>query len=307
MSRTQQRIGFIGLGIMGKAMATNLLNAGYSLVVHDLNAAPVREVVAMGAECAESPHDVAQRCTMIITMLPDWPQVKGVVLGDNGILAGASPGTLVVDMSSINPVVTVELAEVAKTKGVRMIDAPVSGGEPSAIAGTLAIMVGGEKEDVEACKEILSRMGKSVVHAGAIGAGQTTKLVNQIIVALNLAAIGEAFTLGVKAGVAPEAIYQAIRGGLAGSNALEQKAAKIMAGDFKPGFRINLHIKDLNNALAAADSLGVPLILTSLVNQMLKHLKQRGEGDNDHCGVIRFMEELACVEVRAKKEPKTLT
>jgi len=307
MTSTQQKIGFIGLGIMGKPMAKNLMKAGYLLVVHDINPAPVKELVAMGAERAESPKDLAHRCKTIVTMLPDSPQVKDVMLGDNGILAGASPGTLVIDMSSINPVVTVELAQIAKEKGVRMIDAPVSGGEPGAIAGTLAIMAGGEKKDFETAKEILSKMGKSVVYVGAIGAGQTTKLVNQIIVALNLAAIGEAFTLGVKAGVAPELIYQAIRGGLAGSSALEQKAEKIFAGNFKPGFRIKLHIKDLNNALSAADSLGVPLLLTSLVNQMLKHLEQVGKGDNDHCGIIEFMEELACVKVRAKKETKTQT
>jgi 2-hydroxy-3-oxopropionate reductase len=196
--------------------------------------------------------------------------------------------------------VTIRLPEEAKKKGLRMLDAPVSGGEPGAIAATLAIMVGGDKKDFEECKEILQKMGKSVVYMGKTGSGQTTKLVNQIIVALNLAAISEGLVLGMKAGVDPKLIYEAIRGGLAGSTVLEQKALKIISRDFKPGFQIKLHTKDLNNALEAADSLGVPLFLTSTVSQMFKYLVSIGEEGNDHCGLIRFLEKMTGTEVKGK-------
>jgi 2-hydroxy-3-oxopropionate reductase len=293
-----ENIGFIGVGIMGKPMATNLLRAGYNLVVHDTNLNAVQELEDMGASRADSPSQVAQKCKIIITMLPNSPDVELVVLGKDGILETAGPETLVIDMSSINPMKTIAIAEETKKKGIRMLDAPVSGGEPGAIAGSLAIMVGGEEKDFESCKEILEKMGKSVVYVGKTGSGQVTKLVNQIIVALNLAAIGEGFILGMKAGVNPQLVYEAIRGGLAGSNALEQKASKIFSGDFQPGFRQELHIKDLTNAISAGDSLGVPLFLTSMVNQMFKYLMSLGEGENDHCGIIRFMEKLGGCEVR---------
>jgi len=296
------KIGFIGLGIMGKPMAKNLLKAGYSLIVHDINRNAISELIDMGAEDASSPKEIAERCRTIITMLPNSPEVEEVILGNNGILEAAMPGTLLIDMSSINPMVTIKISEEAKKKGVRMVDAPVSGGEPGAIAGSLAIMVGGEKKDFEECKGILEKMGKSIVYVGKTGSGQITKLVNQIIVALNLAAIAEGFALGTKAGVDPKLIYEAIKGGLAGSSALEQKALKIFSGDFKPGFKIKLHIKDLNNALAVAECLGIPLFLTSIVNQMFKHLMSIGEENNDHCGIIRFMERLANIEVRVKEK-----
>ena len=295
-----QKIGFIGTGIMGKPMAKNLLKAGYPLIVHDINKTRIAELVDLGAEAAYSPREVAQKCRMIITMLPNSPEVEEVVLGKDGILETALPGTLLVDMSSINPMISISISEELKKRGIRMLDAPVSGGEPGAIAGTLAIMVGGEKKDFEECKEILEKMGKSVVHMGKSGSGQTTKLVNQIIVALNLAAISEGFVLGMKAGVDPKLIYEAIRGGLAGSSALEQKISKILSADFKPGFKIELHTKDLNNALELANSLGVPLFLTSIVNQMFKYLISIGEESADHSGIIRFMENMAGIEARLK-------
>jgi 2-hydroxy-3-oxopropionate reductase len=295
-----RKIGFIGLGIMGKPMAKNLIKAGYSLIVHDINPNAVSELVNMGAENVSSPREIAERCRTIVTMLPNSPEVEEVILGHKGILEAAMPGTLLIDMSSINPMVTMKISEEAKRKGVRMIDAPVSGGEPGAIAGSLAIMVGGEKSDFEECKGILEKMGKSIVYVGKTGSGQITKLVNQIIVGLNLAAISEGFALGTKAGVDPKLIYEAIRGGLAGSSALEQKAMKIFSGDFKPGFKIKLHNKDLSNALAAAESLGVPLFLTGMVNQMFKQLMSVGEENNDHCGIIRFIERLANLEVRVR-------
>jgi 2-hydroxy-3-oxopropionate reductase len=300
-----EKIGFIGLGIMGKPMATNLLMAGYPLVVHDIDHTRVNELVKKGAEGADSPKQVAQNCDVVITMLPDSPEVEEVVLGENGLLEAATPEMIIVDMSSINPMTTVRMAKEAQKKGVRMLDAPVSGGEPGAIAGSLAIMVGGNKDDFERCKQIFEKMGKSIVHVGKIGSGQVTKLANQIIVALNLAAIGEGFVLAMKAGVDPRLVFEAIRGGLAGSRALEQKASKIFSGDFKPGFREELHVKDLNNALKAGDSLGVPLFLTSMVNQMFKHLTVKGEEKNDHCGIIHFMEEMAGCQVRATEKGGT--
>ena len=296
-----QKIGFIGTGIMGKPMAKNLLKAGYPLIVHDIDKTRIAELVDLGAEAAYSPREVAQKCRMIITMLPNSPEVEEVVLGKNGILETALPGSLLVDMSSINPMISISISEELKKRGIRMLDAPVSGGEPGAIAGTLAIMVGGEKKDFEECKEILEKMGKSVVYLGKSGSGQTTKLVNQIIVALNLAAISEGFVLGMKAGVDPKLIYEAIRGGLAGSSALEQKISKILSADFKPGFKIELHTKDLNNALELANSLGVPLFLTSIVNQMFKYLMSIGEEGADHSGIIRFMEKMAGIEARSKE------
>lgn len=296
-----EKIGFIGLGIMGKPMAKNLLKAGFPLMVHDIVRSQVAELAGLGAEEARSAKEVAHQCKTIITMLPNSPQVEEVLLGKEGVIEAASSGTLLIDMSSINPMSTMRISEEAIKKGVRMLDAPVSGGEPGAIAGTLAIMVGGEKKDFEECKGILEKIGRSVVYVGKIGSGQTTKLVNQIIVALNLAAIAEGFVLGMKAGVDPQLMYEAIRGGLAGSTALEQKALKIFSGNFSPGFKIKLHVKDLNNALEAADSLGVPLFLTSTVNQMFKHLINMGEENNDHCSIIHFMEKVCGTEVRTKK------
>ncbi|WP_170291214.1 2-hydroxy-3-oxopropionate reductase [Neomoorella glycerini] len=292
------KIGFIGLGIMGKPMSKNLIRAGYQLVVYDIVEEAVTEVVAAGAEPAGSPREVAERCDKFITMLPNSPQVKEVVLGDNGIIESARPGSILIDMSSIDPMVTREIAARLKEKGIRMLDAPVSGGEPKAIDGTLSIMVGGRQEDFDECYDILKAMGASVVRVGDIGAGNVTKLANQIIVALNIAAISEALVLATKAGVDPDLVYQAIRGGLAGSTVLDAKAPLVMARKFNPGFRINLHIKDLANALSAGHEVGVPLPLTATVMEILQALKVDGLGDADHGAIIRFYEKLAQVEVK---------
>lgn len=292
------KIGFIGLGIMGKPMSKNLLKAGYKLVVYNRSKEAMEEVVAAGAEPASCPREVAERCDKFITMLPNSPDVKEVVLGPNGIIEGARPGSILIDMSSIDPRVTKEIASKLAEKGVRMLDAPVSGSEPKAIEGTLAIMVGGKQEDFEECYDILKAMGSSVVRVGDIGAGNVTKLANQIIVALNIAAMSEALVLATKAGVDPELVYQAIRGGLAGSTVLDMKAPMVMSRNFKPGFRINLHIKDLANALSAAHEMGVPVPLTSLVMEILQALKVDGLGDADHSAIVRFYEKLAQVEVR---------
>jgi 2-hydroxy-3-oxopropionate reductase len=294
------KTGFVGLGIMGKPMAKNLLKAGYQLVVYDLNEGPVKELAAAGAEVASSPKDVATKTEVIVTMLPNSPHVKAAVLGPNGVLEGARPGTIIVDMSSIAPLAAKEVAAKAAEKGVEMLDAPVSGGEPKAIEGTLSIMVGGKKDIFDRCTEMLEKMGTSVVHCGDIGAGNTTKLANQIIVALNIAAMSEALVLGAKAGVDPEIIFQAIRGGLAGSTVLDAKAPMVLNGNFKPGFRIELHIKDLANAIETGHEVGVPLPLTSQVMEIMQALKVDGKAGNDHGGIIQYYEKLAQFEARKR-------
>jgi 2-hydroxy-3-oxopropionate reductase len=292
------KIGFIGLGIMGKPMSLNLIKAGYQLVVLDLNASAVAELVAAGAETAGSPREVAERTEVIITMLPNSPQVKEVVLGEGGVLEGARKGSVVIDMSSIAPLVSRELAAELAGHGVDMLDAPVSGGQPKAIDGTLSVMVGGPQEVFDRNYPIMKAMAGSVVRTGGIGAGNVTKLANQVIVALNIAAMGEALVLATKAGVEPELVWQAIRGGLAGSTVLDAKAPLVMDRKFQPGFRINLHIKDLANVLETSHQLGVPLPLTASVMEMMQALKTDGQGDADHCSLVRYYEKMAQVEVR---------
>ncbi len=295
-----KKIGFIGLGIMGKPMAKNLLKAGYELVVFDINQDAVKEVVAAGAKSAPTSKDVAQQSELVITMLPNSPHVKAAVLGENGVLEGAKPGLVLIDMSSIAPLASQEIAAAVAKKGVEMLDAPVSGGEPKAIDGSLSIMVGGSKSLFDRCTELLAKMGKSVVLCGEIGAGNTTKLANQIVVALNIAAVSEAFVLATKAGVDPELVFNAIRGGLAGSTVMEAKGPMILSGNFKPGFKIDLHIKDLANAIETGHDVGVPLPLTASVMEILQALKVDGKGQNDHSGIAMYYEKLAKVEARKK-------
>lgn len=297
------KIGFIGLGIMGKPMSKNLLKAGYKLIVHDLNQSAVDELVSLGAGKGATPKEVANNCEFIITMLPNSPHVKEVLLGNNGLIEGLKEGSVFIDMSSISPMVSRELSQKLEEKGVEMLDAPVSGGEPKAIEGTLSVMVGGKKDVFEKSFPILKAMAASVVHTGSIGAGNVTKLANQIIVALNIAAMSEALVLATKAGVEPELVYQAIRGGLAGSTVLDAKAPLVMDRKFNPGFRINLHIKDLCNALDTSHEIGVPLPLTSAVMEIMQALKADGLGENDHGSLIRYYEKLAKIEV--KRQPKS--
>jgi 2-hydroxy-3-oxopropionate reductase len=292
------KIGFIGLGIMGKPMSKNLLKAGYKLVVHDLNQSTVDELVSLGAEKGASPKEVANNCEIIITMLPDSPHVKEVVLGKNGLIEGLKAGSVFIDMSSISPIVSRELSQKLEEVGVEMLDAPVSGGEPKAIDGTLSVMAGGKKDVFDRSLPILKAMASSVVHTGSIGAGNVTKLANQIIVALNIAAMSEALVLATKAGVEPELVYQAIRGGLAGSTVLDVKAPMVMDRKFNPGFRINLHIKDLRNALDTSHEIGVALPLTSAVMEIMQALKVDGMGENDHGSLILYYEKLAKIEVK---------
>lgn len=292
------KIGFIGLGIMGKPMSKNLLKKGYELVVCDVVQSAVDEVVQCGANAALTPKDVAAQANIIITMLPNSPQVKQVVLGKNGIIEGAKSGTIVIDMSSISPLVSREVGAKLAESGIEMLDAPVSGGEPKAIDGTLSVMVGGKSQIFDSCYDIMKAMAGSVVLTGDIGAGNVTKLANQIIVAVNIAAMSEALVLAAKAGVQPELVYQAIRGGLAGSTVLDAKAPLVMDRKFDPGFRINLHIKDLNNVMDTAHGIGVPLPLTAAVMEMMQALKIDGMGDDDHGSLIRYYEKMAQVEVK---------
>jgi len=292
------KIGFIGLGIMGKPMSLNLIKAGYQLVVMDVFESAVAELVAAGAEAAPTPRAVAELSDIIITMLPNSPQVKQVVLGEEGVIEGARPGAVVIDMSSIAPLVSREVAGKLATNGVEMLDAPVSGGQPKAIDGTLSVMVGGAQEVFDRCYPVMKAMAGSVVRTGSIGAGNITKLANQVIVALNIAAMAEALVLATKAGVEPELVFQAIRGGLAGSTVLDAKAPLVLDRKFNPGFRINLHIKDLANALDTSHELGVPLPLTASVMEMMQALKVDGQGDADHCSLVRYYEKMAQVEVR---------
>jgi 2-hydroxy-3-oxopropionate reductase len=292
------RIGFIGLGIMGKPMSRNLLKAGHKLVVYDLGPAAVDELVAAGAGKGASPSDVAALSEIVITMLPDGPEVEQVVLGANGVLEGAKQGTLVIDMSSISPLVAQKTGAACEAKGVDFLDAPVSGGEPKAIHGTLAIMVGGKQAVFDRALPVLEAMGAYVTLTGPIGAGNVTKLANQIMVASNIAAMGEALVLATKAGLDPEVVFEAVKGGLAGSTVLNFKAPMVIARNFQPGFRIRLHQKDLRNALAAAEALNVTLPITSLVQDMLVALMKDGMGDLDHSAIVRYLEQLAHVEVK---------
>lgn len=293
------KIGFIGLGIMGKPMSKNLMKAGHELVVFDLNQDAVAEVAAAGATAAESSKAVAEQCSLIITMLPNSPHVEAVVCGKDGVLEGAKPGTDIIDMSSIAPLASKAIAEKCAAAGVNMMDAPVSGGEPKAIDGTLSIMCGGPKALFDKYEDILLVMGASAVHCGDVnGAGNTVKLANQIIVAVNIAACAEAYSLSTMAGVNPEKVFAAIRGGLAGSTVMDAKVPMMMEGNFKPGFKIDLHIKDLNNALDTGHGLGTPMMLTAQVQEMLQWLHNNDCGQCDHSAILKYYEQITGVEVR---------
>ena len=294
------KIGFIGLGIMGKPMAKNLIKAGHELIVYDIIKDNIDNLVAAGAKGASSAKEVAEQCPIIITMLPNSPHVKEAVMGKNGVLEGAKPGTILIDMSSIAPLASQEICKACEEKGVKMIDAPVSGGEPKAIDGTLAIMVGGDRAVYEQVYDILMVMGSSAVYCGDIGAGNTTKLANQVVVALNIAAVSEAFMLATKAGVDPKLVFEAIKGGLAGSTVMNAKAPMIMEGNYEPGFKIDLHIKDLNNVLETGHNVGAPLPLTASVMEILQVLHADGYGQKDHSAIAKYYEKLANTEIRKR-------
>lgn len=292
------KVGFIGLGIMGRPMSKNLVKAGYELVVTDFNKDAVADLVSLGAKEAANGAAVAQECDVIITMLPNSPHVRSVCLGAGGIAEGAKPGTIVIDMSSIDPTESKAIsAELAK-KDIELMDAPVSGGEPKAIDGTLSVMVGGRKESFDKYYDMLMAIAGSVVYVGEIGSGNIAKLANQIIVAINIAAVSEALTLAKKAGTDPELVYQAIRGGLAGSTVLDAKAPMMMDHNFKPGFRIELHIKDLNNALNASHAVSASLPLTSQLMEIMQALKADGFEKDDHSAIAKYYEKISNVSLQ---------
>jgi 2-hydroxy-3-oxopropionate reductase len=288
-----KKIGFIGLGIMGKPMAKNLLKANYELLVYDLNESAVKELKECGAEAAGSVAEVANRCGTIITMLPNSPHVKTVVLDKGGILENAKAGTLLIDMSSIAPGTSKEIHAALKEKGIRMLDAPVSGGEPKAVDGTLAIMVGGDEADFNEALPLFQVMGGSYTLIGGIGSGNTCKLTNQVIVALNIAALAEGLMLAKKAGTDPARVFEGIKGGLAGSTVMNAKSPMMLSDDYTPGFRIELHIKDLKNALETGEACGAPLPMSENVLKVLEELAAGGDTKSDHSAIAKYYEKLA--------------
>jgi 2-hydroxy-3-oxopropionate reductase len=274
-------------------MAKNLLKAGFPLIVHSRSRGPVDDLVQAGAKAAGSPREVAAQSDVLITMLPNSPDVELVALGKDGIIEGARSGLIFADMSTISPIVSQKVGKALATKGVRMLDAPVSGGERGAIDGALSIMVGGDKAVFDALLPIFQAMGKTITLLGPLGFGGFTKLANQIIVAVNLTALGEALTLARKAGLDRELTLKALAGGLAGSRCLDQKAANYIAGTYNPGFKVDLHFKDLGLIMESARALGVPLPATAVVQELFSALRVKGRGGLDHSGVITLLEDLA--------------
>ena len=291
------KIGLIGLGIMGKPMAKNILKGGYTeLLVSDRNPAPVEELVGCGAKAATN-KEIGESCDVVLTMLPNSPHVKSVMLGEEGVAQYMKAGSTFIDMSSINPVASKEIAAVLAEKGVEMLDAPVSGGEPGAIAGTVSFMGGGKQEGFDKFKPLLETMGAAVVRCGEVGAGNTTKLANQIIVACNIQALSEAMTLAQMAGVDPRLVFEAIKGGLAGSNVMNAKAPMMIEGNDKPGFKIDLHIKDLNNVLDCAHTVGAPVPMTAQVQEILQWLHNHEGGQKDHSAIVQYYEALTGIKI----------
>jgi 2-hydroxy-3-oxopropionate reductase len=290
-------IGFIGLGIMGKPMARHLMQAGYPLVIHNRSRASVNELSSEGARAAASAKEVAEQSEFLITMLPDSPDAELVYGGEWGVFSAVKPGTLLIDMSSISPVVARRLATEAEKRGCDMLDAPVSGGEAGAISATLSIMIGGKTSAVDAAMPIFQTLGKNIVHAGAAGAGQVTKAANQMVVGTTIAIVSEALVLAAKAGVDPAKVRQALLGGFAQSKILEAHGQKMLDRNFKPGFRIRLHEKDMKIALATGNEYGVPLLVTGVVGQMMTAMRAMGSGDLDHSGLVKLVEEMAKKEL----------
>ncbi|ETT36837.1 2-hydroxy-3-oxopropionate reductase [Paenibacillus sp. FSL H7-0942] len=293
----KKRIGFIGLGIMGRPMSLNLIRAGYDVSVYDINQTAVMSLADAGARGAASPKEVAEHSDVIFTMLPNSEHVRTVITGEQGVLAGANTGSIIIDMSSISPVVSKELAQLVSKSGLHMLDAPVSGGEPKAIDGTLAIMVGGNEMIFESVKEVLQVVGQDVTRVGDNGSGATAKLANQIIVNLNIAAMSEALVFAAKAGIDVEKMYQAIRSGLAGSAVLDAKVPLILDRNFVAGGRIDINLKDMTNVMETAHDIGVPLPLSSQLLEIFHALKIDGKAADDHGGIVQYFEKLAGVEV----------
>jgi len=295
------KVGFIGLGIMGKPMAKNVLKAGHELTVFDFNKGAIEELVAAGATAAESGKEVAQQSDVVITMLPNSPHVKSALFAENGLAEGLSTGKAIIDMSSISPVASREFAADLEKYEVDFLDAPVSGGEPGAIAGTIAVMVGGKKEVFDKYYDLLMTMAGSVTYVGEVGAGNITKLANQMIVALNIATVSEALTFATKAGVDPELVFEAIKGGLAGSNVMNAKVPMMLDRNFKAGFRVELHIKDLQNALDTSHEINAAIPFTSQAMEILQAIKIDGYEKEDHSSIAKYFEKLNNITIESNK------
>lgn len=292
------KVGFVGLGIMGRPMAKNLVKAGHEVTVFDFNKDAVADLVSCGAQAAESGKAVAEAAPVVITMVPNSPNVRAAVFGENGLAEGMKNGeSVLIDMSSIDPVESKKIAADLEKIGVDMLDAPVSGGEPKAIDGTISVMVGGKKETFDKYYDLLMAMAGSVVYVGPIGSGNVAKLANQMVVAANIGIVAEALTFAKKAGTDPELVYQAIRGGLAGSTVMEAKAPMMLSGNYKPGFRIDLHIKDLTNALNAAHAINMPVPMTAQMMEVMQELKNHGEGSCDHDDIVKYYERMTGVSI----------
>ena len=295
------KIGFIGLGIMGKPMSRNLLKAGFELIVYDIDETAVKIIEKAGAKPASSPKEVAQNSDVIITMLPKASIGKSVLEDENGILAGIKENSVVIDMSSVSPVASKEFAQMVEAKKCKFLDAPVSGGEIGAVNATMAIMIGGDEAVVERVRPILEALGKSITVVGPNGSGSVAKLANQIMVNLNIAAVAEALVLATKAGADPKKVFEAVRGGFAGSAVLEEKAPMMYSRNFKAGGPIYINLKDITNVVATADELDVPLILTPQLKEIMISLKATGHNNDDHSSIVQFYEKIAGVTVKAKE------
>ena len=297
-----RKVGFIGLGIMGKPMVRNLLKAGIEVTAYDINPAAVAEMVEAGAKSASTPKDAAKGQDVVITMVPNGKIVESLLTGDNGILAGVDAGTVIADMSSVTPTQSKHFAELAAEKNCPFLDSPVSGGEPGAVEGRLAFMIGGDEKVVEQIRDVFDAMGKSAIVIGPNGAGSVTKLANQVMVNLNIAAVSEALILAQKAGADPKKVFEATRGGLAASQILTDKAPKMFNRDFKPGGTLAINLKDITNVMDTAKEFDVPLVMTSVLHQIMLSLKISGNLMDDHSGIVKFYEKISGVEVKTKED-----
>ncbi|MFB6113003.1 MAG: 2-hydroxy-3-oxopropionate reductase [Halodesulfurarchaeum sp.] len=293
-------IGFVGLGIMGKPMAKNVMDAGYPVVAHNRSREPVEELASEGATPAESPSEVARESDVVITVLPDTDAVETVVLGEDGVIDGIDDGDLLIDMSTISPVETEVFAEKLADEGASMLDAPISGGEEGAITGTLSIMVGGEEAVFEERKPLFEAMGETITYCGDHGAGQVTKAANQVMVGIQMQAMGEALLLAKRAGADLEAVLNAISGGAAACWALDNRAPRVIEGNFEPGFFASYHYKDLRIATDTGEAYGAPMPATELVHEMYKAMEEKGYGRDDHSAVIKVLEEMVGAEARVE-------
>lgn len=294
------KVGFIGLGIMGRPMTLNLLKAGIDLTVYDISEKAVKVLQEAGAKVAKSPKELAANADIVITMVPNAPIVKALLEGDDGILAGLNENSIVIDMSSVSPVDSKNFAQMVEAKNCKFLDSPVSGGEPGAINATLAFMIGGDEAVVEKARPVFEAMGTSITVVGPNGSGSVAKLANQIMVNLNIAAVSEALVLATKAGADPQKVYEAVRGGLAGSTVLDAKAPMMISRNFKPGGTLAINLKDITNVMATADALSVPLVLTAQLKEIMHSLKATGHIMDDHSGIVQYYEKIADVTVQSK-------